>query len=198
MSSIINIRRRPNPGGLACISRVTAYGKAVEMAFTVGDKVVHRYHGPGRITRLDHVQAQNETRDCYVVDMGRGLVVWVPIDGMSEQCLRPPLTAPAISALADILRSPAQPLKPISREREQQIKLMMKDGSPQVLCAIVRDLTAYTSTRVPTANDAAVLERARGILLAEWQIATDHPDAAAEVDALLRESLNRSAQAVNA
>jgi RNA polymerase-interacting CarD/CdnL/TRCF family regulator len=162
------------------------------MGFTVGDKVVHRYHGPGRITRFDHVQAQNETREWYVVDMGGGLVVWVPIDGMSEQCLRPPLTAPAIAELADILRSPAQPLKTISREREQQIKQLMKDGSPQVLCAIVRDLTAYTSTRVPTANDAAVLERARSILLAEWQIATDTPDAAVQVDALLRESLNSS------
>lgn len=180
------------------MSRALGCEKAVEMTFAVGDKVVHRYHGPGRITRLDHVQAQNETRDCYVVDMGRGLVVWVPIDGMSEQCLRPPLTAPAISALADILRSPAQPLKPVSREREQQIKLLMKDGSPQVLCSIVRDLTAYTASRVPTAHDAAVLERARGILLAEWQIATDAPDAAAEVDALLRESMNRTVQVVSA
>jgi RNA polymerase-interacting CarD/CdnL/TRCF family regulator len=162
------------------------------MSFAVGDKVVHRYHGPGRITRLDHVQAQSGTRECYVVDLGRGLVVWVPIDGMSEQCLRPPLTAPAIAGLADILRSPAQPLKPVSREREQQIKLLMKDGSPNVLCALVRDLTVYVSRKAPNTNDAAALEKVRSILLAEWQIATDTPDAAAEVDALLRESISRT------
>jgi RNA polymerase-interacting CarD/CdnL/TRCF family regulator len=160
------------------------------MSFAVGDKVVHRYHGPGRITRLDHVRAQGGERECYVVDLEHNLVVWVPIDGMSEQSLRPPLTASAISALADVLRSPAQPLKSVSREREQQIKLLMKDGSPQVLCALVRDLTAHASQNVPNTNDAAVLEKARGILLAEWQLATDTPDAAAEVDALLRESMS--------
>ena len=164
------------------------------MSFVVGDKVVHRYHGPGRITRLDHVQAQNATRECYVVDMGRGLVVWVPIDGTSERSLRPPLTAAAIAGLADILRSPAQPLQPISRDREQQIKMLMRDGSPKVLCALVRDLTAYVSRRAPSSNDATVLEKARSILLAEWQIATDAPDAAAEVDALLRESTGLSDQ----
>jgi RNA polymerase-interacting CarD/CdnL/TRCF family regulator len=158
------------------------------MPFAVGDKVVHRYHGPGRIARLDHVQAHSGTRECYVVDMGHRLIVWVPIDGMSEQCLRPPLTASALDSLAEILRSPAQPLKSVSREREQQIKLLMKDGSPRVLCALVRDLTAYVARKVPNTNDATVLEKARGILLAEWQLATDVPDASAEIDALLRES----------
>ena len=159
------------------------------MPFAVGDKVVHRYHGPGRITRLDHVQSESGPRECYVVDLGHSLVVWVPIDGMSEQSLRPPLTALAIEGLAEVLRSPAQPLKPVSREREQQIKLLMRDGSPKVLCALVRDLTAYVSHKAPNTNDAAALEKARGILLAEWELATDGPHVATEVDALLQESV---------
>jgi RNA polymerase-interacting CarD/CdnL/TRCF family regulator len=124
--------------------------------------------------------------------MGHRLVVWVPIDGMSEQSLRPPLTASAIAELAEILRSPAQPLSSVSREREQHIKTLLKDGSPAVICALVRDLSAYAARRVPSANDAAVLERLRGILIAEWEIATDAPDAASEIDALLRESARRS------
>ena len=162
------------------------------MAFAVGDKVVHRYHGPGRITRLDEVQSRAGTRQCYVVDVGHRLVVWVPIDGMSEQSLRPPLAAPAIAGLAEILRSPAQPLKTVSREREQQIKLLLKDGSPTVICALVRDLTAHTAHHVANANDMAILEKLRSLLHAEWEIATDTPDAAAEVDALLRESMSRT------
>lgn len=162
------------------------------MTFEVGDKVVHRYHGPGRITRLDHVQAQDGTRDCYVVDVGNRLVVWVPIDGMSEQSLRPPLSLGEIEELSEILRSPAEPLKASSREREQQIKLLLKDGSPQVLCALVRDLTVHVSRKAPNANDAAVLDKVRGILLAEWELARDTTEAAAEVDALLRESIHRT------
>jgi len=162
------------------------------MTFAVGDKVVHRYHGPGRITRLDEVQSRSGTRPCYVVDVGHRLVVWVPIDGMSEQCLRPPLAAPAIAGLAEILRSPAQPLKTVSRERDQQIKQLLKDGSPQVICALVRDLTAYTARHTANANDLAVLDKLRSLLHAEWELATDTPDAAAEVDALLRESMIRT------
>ena len=168
------------------------------MAFAVGDKVVHRYHGPGRIVRMGEVQSQSGTRQCYVVDMGRGLVVWVPIDGTSEQSLRPPLTASAIAGLADILRSPAQPLESVSKQREQQIRMLLRDGSPSVLCAIVRDLTVYAARRPPNANDAAVLERTRSILLAEWQVATDTPNAAAEIDTLLRESISRTDVPANA
>ena len=166
------------------------------MAFAVGDRVVHRYHGPGQVMRLDQVQSHSGPRECYVVDMGHGLVVWVPIDGVSEQSLRPPLSAPAIAGLSEILRSPAQPLKPSSKEREQQIKQCMKDGSPQVLCGLVRDLTAHVAQRTPNTNDAAALEKTRSILLSEWQIATNAHDAAAEVDALLQESASRSASEV--
>lgn len=160
--------------------------------FAVGDKVVHRYHGPGRITRFDQVQAQDGTRDCYVVDVGNRLVVWVPIDGLSEQSLRPPLSPRAIEGLAEILRSPAEPLKTASREREQQLKQRLKDGSPEVLCALVRDLTFQASRKTPNTHDAAMLDKVRGILLAEWELARDTEDAASEVDALLRESIERS------
>ncbi len=161
------------------------------MAFAIGDKVIHRYHGPGRITRMDHVESRSGTHECYVVDVGHRLVVWVPIDGVSEQSLRPPLTAAEISGLAEILRSPAQPLNLVNREREQEIKNRLKDGSPEALCSLMRDLTAYAAHRVPSANDAAVLEKLRATLLAEWQLATDAEDAAVEVDALLRESISK-------
>lgn len=162
------------------------------MAFAPGDKVVHRYHGPGRVARLDRVQARDETRECYVVDMGHGLVVWVPIDGTSEQSLRAPLSVDSLARLADILRSPAQPMEAAHRDREQQIKLLMRDGSPEVLCALVRDLSAQCAGRSPNANTLAVLDKARRMLIAEWELATDAPDAAAEVDALLRESASHS------
>jgi RNA polymerase-interacting CarD/CdnL/TRCF family regulator len=158
------------------------------MTFSVGDKVIHAFHGPGLITRMDHVQAQAGTRDCYVVDVGNRLIVWVPIDGVSELRLRPPLSMPEVAELSDILSSPAQPLKASSREREQQIKLLMRDGSPQALCELVRDLTVYVARKAPNTNDAAMLEKARTTLLAEWEMATASPNAAAEIDALLRES----------
>ena len=165
------------------------------MSFGVGDKVVHRYHGPGRITRMDHVQAQGETRDCYVVDLGKGLVVWVPIDGISELSLRPPLAPEVIAGLAEILRAPARPLETVSRAREQQVKAMLKDGSPAVLCALVRDLTVYTATHTASANDTAVLDKTRAMIAAEWQLATGATDATAQIDALLRESVQLSVQA---
>jgi CarD family transcriptional regulator len=158
------------------------------MSFAVGDQVVHRAHGLGRITRMDHVQAQDGRRECYVVDVGHGLIVWVPIDGVSEQCLRSPLSSTTITALSDILRSPAQPLERSSRQRVQQLRDRMREGSPNMLCALVRDLTSYASLRVPSSNDTAVLDKARSMLVAEWALATDMPDAAAQVSALLRES----------
>ena len=164
------------------------------MAFSIGDKVVHRYHGPGRIARLDQVETRSGPRDCYVVTMGHGLVVWVPIDGSSEVSLRPPLSASTVARLADILRGLPQPLHTASKERTEQIRALMKDGSPEALCTLVRDLTAYGTRRVLNAGDAAALERARSIVIAEWALATDSPDAAGEIDALLRESARRNAE----
>jgi RNA polymerase-interacting CarD/CdnL/TRCF family regulator len=126
--------------------------------------------------------------------LGKGLVVWVPIDGTSELSLRPPLTPEVIQGLAEILRGPAHPMETVSRAREQQVKALLKDGSPAVLCALVRDLTVYTATHPASANDTAVLDKTRSMLAAEWQLATGAPDAAAQIDGLLRESVQLSVQ----
>jgi RNA polymerase-interacting CarD/CdnL/TRCF family regulator len=90
--------------------------------------------------------------------------------------------------LSEILRSPSRPLKIASKERQQQIKLLMQDGSPTALCTLMRDLTAHAARRAPNASDSAALEKVRGILVAEWALATQSPDAADQVNALLRQS----------
>lgn len=158
------------------------------MSFVAGDRVIHRFHGVGRVTRLDHLQAQDGTRQCYVVDLGRSLVIWVPIDGSSEQSLRAPLTKEQAAQMADFLRSPARPLDSTGKVRQKQMQDLLRDGSPMSLCALVRDLTAHLASHSPNANDTAVLEQARNILVAEWQLATDEPDAAVSLKALLEES----------
>ncbi len=164
------------------------------MAFAVGDRVVHRYHGRGRIVRLDRVQARDGDRDCYVVAMEQGLVVWVPIDGVSEASLRAPLSAETIARLADILRGVAKPLETVSKDRQEQIKGLLKDGSPEALCTLVRDLTAQSARRTLSPNETDALQRAYNIVAGEWELATDSRDAAAEIDALLREGASRSVE----
>jgi len=127
------------------------------------------------------------------VSLAHGLVIWVPIDGVSEQKLRPPMTGEAIARLTEILRSPAHQLQAASREREQQIKALMRDGSPESLCTIVRDLTAYSEKRTLNAADTAALEKARSLLAGEWEWATGSATVQDDFDKLLREGARLTA-----
>jgi RNA polymerase-interacting CarD/CdnL/TRCF family regulator len=158
------------------------------MEFHPGDDVVHPNYGVGRIVRLEERQlAEAESRLYYVLAFGQ-TTVWMPVHANGSSALRL-VTAPRdLDRYRNLLKSRPAELDRDYKKRRLGINEQLARGSFQIVCEIVRDLTALGWHRPLTGLDASLLTKVRGSLWQEWAISTGQPlpDAIHEVTALLQ------------
>lgn len=164
------------------------------MSFHVGDKVVHRSFGPGVVTGLEEKKLAGETRLYYVVEVNK-LTIWVPVDHALGPTLRPSTPRREFKKIYTILRSPGEMLAEDRFQRQTELAERMREGTVESLCRVVRDLNSRASVKKLNENDNAVLRRALGLLLDEWQVSQGNSleEARHELDQLLGESLSAGA-----
>lgn len=143
------------------------------MQFKVGDKVVHRVHGPGEITALEEKELMGHTSLYYVVDLAQ-MLIWVPVDSSENTSLRPLADPEEFDHLIDILRSPAMPLPDDRMERRMLLSSAIQGGDLETTCRIIRDLSCQSKNRRLSEYDASVLERARYLFLNEWTLTSSY------------------------
>ncbi len=164
------------------------------MQFKVGDKVVHRVHGPGEITALEEKELMGRTAMYYVVELV-DMLMWVPVDPNENASLRPLADPEEFDHLIDILRSPAVPLPDDRMARRMLLSSAIQDGDLEATCRIIRDLSRQSKHRRLSDYDSSVLERARYLFLNEWTLSSsfsiDEADQALE-QALAEGSANLS------
>lgn len=157
------------------------------MEFHSGDEVVHPNYGVGSIVRLEERQlAEANTRLYYVLAFGK-TTVWMPVNANGSSALRL-VTAPRdLDHYRTLLKSRPAELDPDYKKRRLDINEQLARGSFQVICEIVRDLTALGWRRTLTGIDASLLSRVRESLWQEWAASTGRPlpEAVHEVTALL-------------
>jgi RNA polymerase-interacting CarD/CdnL/TRCF family regulator len=150
-----------------------------DMAFKVGDQVIHWVYGLGEITQLDEKVLFGTAGKYYVVQI-RDLTLWVPLTETGEHCLRLPTPARDFKKLFRILASPGEPLSADRFVRKTQLTELMKDGTLESICRVVRDLVDYKRTNKINESDNSTLDRARNFLLNEWSLALSIPVQEAE------------------
>jgi len=158
------------------------------MEFRSGDDVVHPNYGVGNIVRLEARQlAETNMRLYYVLAFGK-TTVWMPVDTNGSSALR------LVTALCDLdryrtlLKSRPAELDRDYKKRRLDINEQLAHGSFQVVCEIVRDLTALGWNKPITGIDASLLSKVRANLWQEWAASTGQPlpEAILEVTALLQ------------
>lgn len=149
------------------------------MKFQVGDQVVHWTYGLGTIVQIEEKVISGKTARYYVVRI-RDLTLWVSADESGECRLRRPTPDSEFSHLFDILRGPGATLSPDRLERRLYLQEQMRDGKLEGVCRVVRDLTSYCSTKKLNDNDKSMLERARKLLITEWELSLRVTSAQAE------------------
>jgi RNA polymerase-interacting CarD/CdnL/TRCF family regulator len=158
------------------------------MEFRTGDDVVHPNYGVGNIVRLEERQlAEANTRLYYVLAFGK-TTVWMPVDANGTSALRL-VTAPRdLDRYRTLLKSRPVELDRDYKKRRLDINEQLALGSFQVVCEIVRDLTALGWHRTMTGIDASLLTKVRANLWQEWATSTGRPlpEAIVEVNALLQ------------
>ena len=150
-----------------------------QIAFQVGDQVIHWAHGPGVIIQLDEKSLSGRTRQYYVVQMSE-LMLWVPVDQTGDCSLRFPTPKKDFEVLFQILASPGKPLSSNSNERRLQLVERLKDHELASICGVIRDLTLHKRLKKMNDNDNSTLERSRNFLINEWSVASSIPIQQAE------------------
>jgi CarD family transcriptional regulator len=158
------------------------------MEFISGDDVVHPSYGVGNIMRLEERQlAEVETRQYYVLAFGK-MTVWLPVQGGATSSLRL-VTAPReLDQYRTVLKSCPAALDRDYKKRRTDLNEQLAHGSFQVVCEIVRDLTALGWHKPMNELDSTMLKKVRANLWQEWATSTGQPlpEAITEVNALLQ------------
>lgn len=140
------------------------------MDFHIGDTVVHWTYGLGHVIRLEERAVSGQNTLYYAVEVG-DMTVWVPADDQLQKRLRPPTPGTKFKRLFAILSGPSRPLPEDRHERKLHMLELLRDGSAESLCRVIRDLSAYAQVRPLNDNDQAIMKRLQTALLSEWGFA---------------------------
>lgn len=137
------------------------------MNFSPGDWVVHCSHGLGKVISVEERSFDKYTALFYMVQIG-DLTIWVPSDDNLSKRLRRPINADGFKKLFATLSSKPEELPTDRRQRNQYLSEMLKDGSAESLCRVIRDLAAHRKHRSWSEYDSDMMRRTQKSLIGEW------------------------------
>jgi CarD family transcriptional regulator len=144
------------------------------MEFAVGDKVVHPYHGPGTIARVEQKEFMEGQERYYVIEIpDQGLTLHIPQHRMGITGVRRAMSEKQRHQVLDTLRSKPQELPGDHKERQEQVWEKLKTGEFTQVAETVRDLMWHEQQAHLTKKDADYLDRARKMLAAEIALVDD-------------------------
>jgi RNA polymerase-interacting CarD/CdnL/TRCF family regulator len=157
------------------------------MQFEVGDSVVHPVYGVGHIVQIEKKQfSEQETRLYYEVTLPRS-TIWVPIEAQATIGLRLVTAKGQLDHYRTLLKNHPDPPSDNHSELHMDLARRLKEGSFQVTCEVVRDLTVSGWQKPLGRSDATILQKTRERLCHEWATSADVSitEATEEVNALL-------------
>lgn len=141
------------------------------MQFSVGDKVVHPHHGPGRITGVERKDLLGGEKRYYVIEIPtKELTVYVPLRKIDQAGVRPAMSQAKLSDVLDKLRTKPRHLPEDYKERQEQVWEMLKTGLVMPIAEVVRDLVWQKKRDHLTKRDADLLAQGQERLAAEMAL----------------------------
>ncbi len=137
------------------------------MEFQPGDWVVHCTHGVGQIKSVEDRSFGDRNIPYFMVQIG-DLTIWVPADENINKRLRFPSTQAEFHTLLGTLSSPPETLPIDRRQRTQHLLEVLKDGSAETLCKVIRDLSAIRKHRTWSEYDRNLMHRIQKMFTGEW------------------------------
>jgi CarD family transcriptional regulator len=158
------------------------------MEFSVGDKVVHPQHGPGRIVAVAHKELVEGFEHYYIIESFANQATWyVPIRQMEELGVRPVMSGDKLTLVLATLRGAPKRLAKDFKKRQQRIREKLGTARPEKIAEAVRDLTYRGRQDYLTKVDQDLLDQGREFLASEMAVAADTEvvEAHAQMDAAL-------------
>lgn len=157
------------------------------MQFKIGDPVVLPAHGIGHIREIEEKDfSEQGTRLYYKIALSKHSV-WIPVEAQEESGLRLVTVKDELNDYRALLKSPPVPLEKNHHRRHLELVSRLKQGTFQIICEVVRDLTAWSWRKPLGQTDTVLLQKTRRSLYQEWATAAgvSTTEAIKEIDALL-------------
>ena len=151
------------------------------MGFQIGDWVVHCTHGLGQVLAIEERANNNKTALYYMIQL-KDLTIWVPADENLNSRLRFPASAEEFKKFLAILSGSAEKLLDDRRQRNLQLLEILKDGSVESMCKVLRDLAAHRHHRTWNEYDSALMNRVQKALIVEWSFSLSVSPLDAEIE----------------
>lgn len=114
--------------------------------------------------------------------------VWTPVEAQATSGLRLVTPKSDLDHYRDLLESRPVPLHKNYKQRHLELVSRLNQGSFQVVCEVVRDLTAWGWRKPLNRTDTVTLKKTQESLYQEWATAAgiSIPEAIKEVKSLLQ------------
>ena len=158
------------------------------MQFKINDLVVYPAYGIGRIVEIEEKRfSEKGARLYYKITLPKR-TVWIPVEAQEASGLRLVTLKSDLNQYRTLLKSPPVALHKNHYWRHLELVSRLKQGSFQVVCEVVRDLTAWGWRKPLGQTDTSTLRKTRESLYQEWATAAGVSlvEAIKEVEALLR------------
>jgi RNA polymerase-interacting CarD/CdnL/TRCF family regulator len=155
--------------------------------FSIGDLVVHPYHGVGRVTKLEQKQFSQARQLYYEIAISHG-TLWVAVE--TQEGLRSMTPRADLPRYRTMLMSSPKTLDKDYHLRRLALRGLLESGTFEAKCEVVRDLTAHGWPKPLSDVDSSLLRQAKDSLCQEWAAADEVTVAEAnhEIAGLLREA----------
>jgi len=158
------------------------------MQFKIGDLVVLPTYGIGHIREIEEKSfSEQEARLYYKVALSKR-TMWIPVEAHEVSGLRLVTLKSELDHYRNLLKSPPVFLEKNHHRRHLELVSRLKQGSFQMVCEVVRDLTAWGWRKPLGQTDTSTLQKTRESLYQEWATAAgvSLAEAIKEVETLLR------------
>ena len=150
------------------------------MQFSVGDKVVHPYHGPGRIIGVERREFLDGKKLYYQIEIPtQELTVYLPRAALEKVGLRPAMRQARLTHVLARLESHPDHLPEDFKERQDLVCEKLSTGRVMQVAEAVRDLSWHKERDHLTKRDTDLLTQGKSRLAAEMALVSD-----AEVSAM--------------
>ena len=160
------------------------------MQFKIGDLVGFPTYGIGHIKEIEEKNFSEQGARLYYKIALSNRTIWIPVEAHEVSGLRLITAKSDLDYYRSLLKSPPVPLEKNYYRRHNDLTSRLKQGSFQVMCEVVRDLTGSGWQKPLGRSDATLLQETRKRLLQEWatSASVSMAKATSEIDTLLLES----------
>jgi RNA polymerase-interacting CarD/CdnL/TRCF family regulator len=107
--------------------------------YAQGDWIVHCYHGIGHIEAIEHKKIGDQEGTYFRIKMANS-VLWLPIDQMNSEQIRPIASKIQFQEAVEVLRQPPEGMASSLNSRQARIKRVTANNVPKETARLIRDL----------------------------------------------------------